>query len=177
MFSRPGEPPTDRKMFLVRDAIDEVAVKSFEKHVRGDGWTMRSCVVGSGTNSGAHEWRSRFACLPAGEDYYTSQKLFALREADFARVMVPIQWDVLEAVRRTNVSFTSSHMTGVETHPGVRSARFEFGYLRHGGKVAGSVVGTLTPCDRDPLWVDLVVSVKEWTTGWSPDVQDGRVPP
>lgn len=158
-----GHGPTDQKMFMVRDAIDKVALPSIEKHARGDDWTMRHCGMGSGTNSGAHDWRSQFACLPTGEDYYSSQKLFPLREAEFARVLVPIRADVLAAVEGTGVTVTRA--TAVETHPGVRKARFDIDYLRLNGKVAGSVVGSITPCDSDRgKWVDLVVSAREWAT-------------
>ena len=41
--SRVGQPPEGRDCQLVERALGAVTIPSFERHVRGDGWTMRHC--------------------------------------------------------------------------------------------------------------------------------------
>lgn len=163
-----GNGPTDSKMFMVRDAIGEVALKSFEKYVRGDNWTMRYCTFGNGSE----QWHSNFTCLPTGEDAHTSQKMYLLPASEYVRILTPIRADVLAAVEKTGVSVSGASPVALSDGP-VPLASFTINYLRKNGEVAGEVVGTLEPDFRgssaqDRKWTDIKVTLREWTTGGSP---------
>ena len=165
--SRVGQPPMDRDWRLVKDALHEVAQPSFDKHVRGADWTMRTAGYGMSGSSSEQRWHVRFGCLPTGEDFYTSQKIYLLPHDQYARVLAPIRGDLVTAIEKTGVTITA--VGPVECHGAPKpSGRFAISYLRKDGEVGGEVVGLLEPglVDGEPdrLMSELTVTLREWLT-------------
>lgn len=165
--SRVGKPPMDRDWRLVRDALHPVAQPSFDKHVRGDGWIMRTAGYGSSGNSSEERWNVHFACLPTGEDPLTSQKIYLLPPDQYERILTPIRADMLAALKTTGVAVTD--VGAVECRGAPKpSGRFAISYLRKNGEIAGEVSGLLEPSltDGQPegRFSDLTVTLREWFT-------------
>lgn len=68
---------------------------------------MRTAGYGRSGNSSEMRWSVHFACLPTGEDFCTSQKVYLLAPDQYERVLSAIRADVLAAVERTGVTVTS----------------------------------------------------------------------
>jgi hypothetical protein len=163
--SRVGTPPTDRDWRLVRDALHAVAQPSFDKHVCGPDWTMRTAGHGSGGNSSETRWNVHFACLPTGEDPLTSQKIYLLPAEQYERVLTPVRADVLAALEATGVTLTGAGVMDCRGAP-KPSGRFAISYLRKDGEIAGEVSGLLEPSltdgQREGRFSDLTVTLREW---------------
>lgn len=159
--TRVGQPPSDHAS-EVEAALDAVALKSIERHVRGDGWVPHRSVHGSGGTSRESRWHSHFACQTPGE--FPVTKVWRLPEADYARVLTPIRADVLAAVRGCGVEVLTA--TDVERTPG--RARFEVLFSCRGGEAAGVVEGVIgqgIEVGGDVgEYTDVVVKLREWYT-------------
>lgn len=159
--------PTDRDCRLVDGALDGVLPGSFERHVRGDDWTMRPATSGRSGSTGpdGHEvrWHASITCLPRGEDRLHG-KVFRLPPEDYVRVLTPIRDDVIGAVERCGVTVTSAGPVEFQSGPEPQ-ARFVIRYQRKDGAVAGEVTGSLAPGlvegEPDKLSSDLAVTLHE----------------
>jgi len=165
--SRVGKPPMDRDWRLVQDALHPVAQPSFDKHVRGADWTMRTAGYGRSGNSSEERWHAHFACLPLGEDFHTSQKIYLLPPDQYERILTPIRADMLAALKTTGVTVTEVGAVECRGTP-KPSGRFAITYLRKDGEIAGEVTGllepTLTDGEPDGRFSDLTVTLREWLT-------------
>jgi hypothetical protein len=160
--SRVGQPPEGRDCQLVERALGAVTIPSFERHIRGDGWTMRHCGLGMSGTHQMTEWRAQFACQPSGVAP-GGGTVFPLPPEEYERILTPIRADVLAAVEKTGVEITEA--SEVTSDGGAPEARFVICYLRKGGEVAGEVVGRLAPVnakDPDRRFSDLTVTLREW---------------
>ena len=100
--------------------------------------------------------------------------MYLLPSSEYVRILTPIRADVLAAVEKTGVAVTGASPVEFRAGP-VPHGSFTINYLPKYGEVAGEVVGTLEPNFRgssaqDRKWTDITVTLREWTTNWSPDV-------
>ncbi len=163
--SQVGQPPMDHDWRLVKDALHAVAQPSFDKHVRGTDWTMRTAGYGHSGNSGEERWNVHFACLPTGEDFQTSQKIYLLPPDQYEHILTPIRADVLAALKTTGVTITEVGTVECRGAP-KPTGRFAISYMRKDGAVGGEVVGLLEPSlvegAPEGRFTDLVVTLREW---------------